>query len=486
MKIGTSVSLDGNLTCSLDATYDLGASGATRFRDAWFSRKVGVSSGTTLENTLLTMNATRTIYVPDQTNFTGSMFIGTGGTTLSFVSGADGKYNLMMGLGAGLLMTTGSYNVGMGSQALLTCSSGNNNIGIGTTALYSLTTGYSNVGIGSNAGTSITTGVGNTCIGSYTGGGLTTASYNTIIGANVSGLNSNLYGYVIIASGFGFQRIVIDNSGLTGIANPTPAAQLDVISSGATIYAFKAKSAAGSSVPAAEFDAPSGVAPIKFTNLTSASSWVTPLQPIGVDSSGRVFLHEPVLTVNSLGPTIAGINPIDVDQAYAFNWTGLHTYVMNSTAQDAIVIAPPNRTTDGATDSHFIHWKAKMRSSGVNYVGDWRALADAITNTGLSNWVLRAGYDNTSYQDVLTVTPESVVRLKNIGNTNITAGDLWYEGRFISRESNGYNAYMVLGVSGSPEGVVTAAVGRLCTDLSNGDLYRKTSGAGNTGWTLTS
>lgn len=36
--------------------------------------------------------------------------------------------------------------------------------------------------------------------------------------------------------------------------------------------------------------------------------------------------------------------------------------------------------------------------------------------------------------------------------------------------------------AGSPNGAITAPIGSLCTDSVNGDLYRKTTGAGNTGW----
>lgn len=36
--------------------------------------------------------------------------------------------------------------------------------------------------------------------------------------------------------------------------------------------------------------------------------------------------------------------------------------------------------------------------------------------------------------------------------------------------------------TGSPEGVVTAAVGSIYTDTSTGDVYKKISGSGNTGW----
>lgn len=38
--------------------------------------------------------------------------------------------------------------------------------------------------------------------------------------------------------------------------------------------------------------------------------------------------------------------------------------------------------------------------------------------------------------------------------------------------------------TGSPEGVVTAAVGSLCSDVTNGELYIKNTGTGNTGWKL--
>lgn len=38
--------------------------------------------------------------------------------------------------------------------------------------------------------------------------------------------------------------------------------------------------------------------------------------------------------------------------------------------------------------------------------------------------------------------------------------------------------------TGTPEGAVAAPVGRLYTNESNGDLYQKTSGTGNTGWVL--
>lgn len=45
-------------------------------------------------------------------------------------------------------------------------------------------------------------------------------------------------------------------------------------------------------------------------------------------------------------------------------------------------------------------------------------------------------------------------------------------------------AVAVLTHTATPEGAVTAAVGRLCVDTTSGTLYIKTSGSGNTGWTV--
>ena len=164
---------------------------------------------------VLNLNSQRTIYVPDQTNFTGTLYIGNGGTTLSHATGTEGQYNLLMGFGAGLLMTGGSYNVGMGAQALFNCSTCNNNVGMGTTGLYGVTTGYSNTAVGSNAGSAISTGIGNTILGSQSGGGLTTGTYNTILGANISGLTAALNQTVIVADGLGNARFRADTTGAT-------------------------------------------------------------------------------------------------------------------------------------------------------------------------------------------------------------------------------------------------------------------------------
>lgn len=61
--------------------------------------------------------------------------------------------------------------------------------------------------------------------------------------------------------------------------------------------------------------------------------------------------------------------------------------------------------------------------------------------------------------------------------TDITAAGRW---RIIT-SSQAAGAGLYSG-SGSPEAVVVAAVGSIYTDTATGNLYKKQSGAGNTGW----
>lgn len=55
--------------------------------------------------------------------------------------------------------------------------------------------------------------------------------------------------------------------------------------------------------------------------------------------------------------------------------------------------------------------------------------------------------------------------------------------RFLSA-TDGVNLFGHFYSSGTPEAAVTAPVGSVCVDVATGELYRKASGAGNTGWVL--
>lgn len=126
------------------------------------------------------VNGTPVIYVPNQTNFLNSFFVGNGGASLSHTTG-----------------TTGQANVGVGNDALLGITSGANNIGIGTGAGRAITTGLNNTCIGPDAGKTLIGGNNNAFIGLRAGEAVSSASNNVAVGTdagkNGSTGNSNVW-----------------------------------------------------------------------------------------------------------------------------------------------------------------------------------------------------------------------------------------------------------------------------------------------------
>jgi len=216
--------------------------------------------------TKLTLNSLQAIYVPDQTNFTGSMFFGNGGGSLAHAAGSQGFYNTGVGFGALLSNTTGSYNSAQGyqalysnttgssnsaqgvdaprlnttgdynsaqgdsalsnnttgsnnsaqgNQALLNNTTGGSNSAQGNQALRNNTTGSNNSAQGGSALYNLTVGTNNTAVGYNTGRGITTGSSNTILGAGVTGLAAALASNIIIANGTGAIKAQNDGTNWT-------------------------------------------------------------------------------------------------------------------------------------------------------------------------------------------------------------------------------------------------------------------------------
>jgi hypothetical protein len=98
------------------------------------------------------INDTQILYLPDQTEFTGSLFLGTGGNNLLHSFGSDGWYNTAFGLGALSGITQGNRNVATGNEALSNITTGYNNTALGCNAGFSNAEGHGNVYIGRDAG----------------------------------------------------------------------------------------------------------------------------------------------------------------------------------------------------------------------------------------------------------------------------------------------------------------------------------------------
>lgn len=97
------------------------------------------------------INGTQAFYLPDQTNFGGSLVLGNGGTNLSHSSGVDGFYDTILGIGSGIALTTGTDNLMVGRNAAAALTIGNYNVALGNGALSSATSSWANVAIGLNA-----------------------------------------------------------------------------------------------------------------------------------------------------------------------------------------------------------------------------------------------------------------------------------------------------------------------------------------------
>ncbi|MFM6929281.1 MAG: beta strand repeat-containing protein [Bdellovibrio sp.] len=179
--------------------------------------KLSISGTASTADRKIGINDTQVVYLPDQTNFTGSVFVGDGGASLAHTSGNEGFYNTGLGVGSlvnnstgynntavgGVALkfnTTGRYNTAVGAVALLSNTTGNNNTAIGNSSLAINTTGSNNMASGYGALNSNTTGSENTAAGNVALNSNTTGTQNTALGsyalqATTTGVQNTATGY---------------------------------------------------------------------------------------------------------------------------------------------------------------------------------------------------------------------------------------------------------------------------------------------------
>ncbi|OGY50106.1 MAG: hypothetical protein A3J59_04800 [Candidatus Buchananbacteria bacterium RIFCSPHIGHO2_02_FULL_56_16] len=228
--VGRNATTTGNLTVASSTAMTTGI-GPALFVNA-FNNRVGI--GTTTPAQALDVagkiaeNGTVVVYLPDQTNFLGSLFLGNGGTSLSHVQDINGQYNSAVGLGALYSNTTGNSNTAVGYESLYTNTIGYYNAAVGLNALYSNTDGYRNSALGYVALNSNTTGYDNSAVGSNSLGSNTTGYNNSAVGKD--SLFSNTTGYSNSAVGRGslysnttgyFNSALGDQSGANSVNGST-------------------------------------------------------------------------------------------------------------------------------------------------------------------------------------------------------------------------------------------------------------------------
>ena len=130
------------------------------------------------------IGTTQTLYLPNQTDFTGTLIVGNAGGSLSHVTGTDGQYNFFGGIDAGRVNSTGTQNVFVGSQAGYYNTSGYQSTAVGMNALLNQTTARYNTAIGYRAMYGTTDGYFNTAVGSSSLPALTSGYFNSAFGVD--------------------------------------------------------------------------------------------------------------------------------------------------------------------------------------------------------------------------------------------------------------------------------------------------------------
>ncbi|MGE5540691.1 MAG: hypothetical protein ACM3TU_00170 [Bacillota bacterium] len=145
-------------------------------------------------------DSSRVLYVPDQTNFIGSFFLGDGGDSLSHTTGQEGQYNTGVGLNTLNSLTKGTFNTALGQSALHAVTTGTANTALGQVALFQLSTGSDNTAVGRQTQYNLQTGSFNTSLGYLALYQNSTGSNNTAIGtyAGMSSVSQDLNNEVLL------------------------------------------------------------------------------------------------------------------------------------------------------------------------------------------------------------------------------------------------------------------------------------------------
>ena len=127
------------------------------------------------------ISGTQILYLPNQTTFTGSLVVGTGGGSLVNTTGNEGRFNTANGISALQSNTTGDSNTAIGYRAMISTTAGRQNTAVGSSALESNVSGVDNTAVGTSA-LLYTTGSWNTAVGRAAGLAITTGYWNTLMG----------------------------------------------------------------------------------------------------------------------------------------------------------------------------------------------------------------------------------------------------------------------------------------------------------------
>jgi hypothetical protein len=319
------------------------------------------------------IGGTQMVYLPDQTDFLGSLVIGNGGQNLSHTSLSEGRFNTFVGIGAGNANTTGNNNTASGFNALRSNTTGSLNTASGLEALFSNTTGSQNTASGRDALFSNTTGSSNTAsgrnAGRYIADGSTanqTGSNSLFFGANTRALANGQTNQIVIgqgAIGIGSNSVVLGNDsivktalkGNVGIGTTAPAARLHPVSTTEQLRvgydASNYYSTTVSSTGGVTFDAVGSGARFAFSDNVGIGT-TAPAHTLDVTGTARVT-SKMIVPVGA-NPTVDTAGQIAVDTtADQLVFYGNTTKVVNTLKTTCTTILEVSDADQGKTFASF-------------------------------------------------------------------------------------------------------------------------------------
>lgn len=340
-----------------------------------------------------------------------------------------------------------SHNIAYGLQALGQLTIGYKNTAIGTNAFRKLTSGHGNTATGRDCGHELTTGNDNTFYGFTAGQLMSTGSYNCIYGVSASYNNVDGTGNTVNGRRAGFQQTAGDYNTLYG-----EQAGFGLVTGSYNTFIGKCTVSTGLTQGDSNL-----VLGSRVTGLQDESR-----QIIIADGAGNKTLevHKDTAAV--------------VKKASYLDLPSYETTAFNAAATDGQV-------TNGST--------LLLRSLANTATSVTQVVFQSRTGQPYSRIV---SYGAGSSQMVFITDNVEKYRINTAGHVvpgvdntyNYGASTLRWGASYVSKRF--YTATLFDGVgSGSPEGVLTGAIGSTYrrTDGGTGtSFYVKESGTGNTGW----
>ena len=414
--------------------------------------------------------------------FGGVKFLGAGRVQTSTVLGIGALAN-----GTGFDTATPTLtdkNVAIGTRAMFNSTTAYHCVAVGDEALYSQTTGSQNTAIGLNSQYYLTTGDGNTSVGVSS------------LRDNITGINNTAVGRSAGFSVLGNYNTLMGRN----CAWQKTAGNDDVLV-GANIMWNTSTGGLGLNTAVGH---------------QAYYSATTPKSNVGIGwyaGFGVTTGQQQVLIGAETGFADAPTGQVAVGYQALKNGTGLYNVAMGSTAlvslttgysHTAVGYQAGFSSTTGYYNTYFGYraGRATITSTGNTYIGadaGWRATGETNTVVGSNSF----SASSTATASTIVGRMAGLVLASGNGNTFIgeQAGNLQTAGSnniLIGQSTNAPSATgsdqvvistgkvgMWLGITGTPEGVITAAVGSIATRADGGastTFYVKQSGSGNTGW----